>query len=113
MSCHQTAGFPAVAIEPAFSPLAPVVGLDDAAGHQDFQMAFFGNVPTGVVFGDSQLYSTDYSLQLSMSLQNFASVRCAPDAAEKPAICGRLTAWADAQRQAIDDLLAFGRPKAN
>jgi hypothetical protein len=61
--------------------------------------------------------TSDYSLQLSMSLQNFISLRCAPKALEaggpKPSICAQLAQWAAAQRKAIRDLLTFGTPEAD
>ena len=80
-------------------------------------MMYYGNVASGVVFSDTQLYSSDYSLQLSMSLQNFISLRCAPKALEaggpKPPICAQLAQWAAAQRKAIRDLLTFGTPEAD
>lgn len=113
MGCHQTAGFPAVAIEPEVSALASVLGLDDtktAADHQDFRMSFYRNVASGTVFSDRQLYSSDFSLQLSMSLTNFTSLRCAVRAADKPEICGTLTKWADAMRNYVDETMTFGTP---
>ncbi len=74
-------------------------------------MMYFGNVPGGVVFSDSQLYSTDYSLQLSMGLQNFASLRCADKAAPpRPSLCDQLASWADLQRKGTGDVLIFGTP---
>jgi hypothetical protein len=114
MGCHQTAGFPSVAILPEFSANGAVLKLD-AQNHpeteQGFRMMYFGNAPSGIVFSDTQLYSADYSLQVSMSLQNFASLRCAADApAPRPAMCDQLTAWADAQTRAIRGLLTFGTP---
>ena len=77
-------------------------------------MMYYGNVASGAVFSDTQLYSSDYSLQLSMSLQNFISLRCAPKAqaanAVMPSICGQLAQWAAAQRKAIRDLMTLGTP---
>ena len=74
-------------------------------------MMYFGNAPSGITFSDTQLYSSDYSLQVSMSPQNYASIRCAANASEpKPEMCGLLTAWADAQTKAIQALLKFGTP---
>lgn len=114
MACHQTAGFPQVAIQPELSTLgANVLKLDDtktAADHQDFRMAFFQNVVSGVVFSDTQLYSSDFSLQLSMSLHNFTSLRCSVEVADKPPICGTLTAWADGMRAFVDSVLIQGTP---
>ena len=57
---------------------------------QSFRMMYYGNVASGAVFSDTQLHSSDYSLQLSMSLQNFISLRCAntpqqPDARPRSA----------------------------
>ena len=116
MGCHQTAGFPMVPILPEFSPNGALLKLD--AGRrpgvaQSFRMMYYGNVASGAVFSDTQLYSSDYSLQLSMSLQNFISVRCAntaqqPDA--RPAACAELIEWSKAQRKSIGDLLTFGSP---
>lgn len=113
MGCHQTAGFPPVSIEPESSTLAAVLGLDDtktAADHQDFRMNFYNNVVAGTAFSDSQLYSSDYSLQLSMALNNFTSLRCRVDVADTPEICNTLTAWAEAMRTYVDNVLTFGTP---
>jgi hypothetical protein len=68
-----------------------------------------------VVFSDTQLYSSDYSLQLSMSLQNFVSLRCAAKAQQQaggaqPSMCAQLAQWAAMQRKSIGDLLTFGTP---
>jgi len=117
MGCHQTAGFPGVPILPEFSANGALLKLDGVKQpqtDQSFRMMYYGNVPSGVVFSDTQLYSSDYSLQLSMSLQNFISLRCAPTAqganAPTPSICGQLAQWAALQRKAIRDLLTFGTP---
>ena len=117
MGCHQTAGFPTVPILAEFAPNAALLKLD-AEKHpetaQSLRMMYFGNVPGGAVFSDTQLYSTDYSLQLSMSLQNFVSVRCAADAATpRPSLCTQLTDWAKLHKSATDDLLVFGTPGPN
>ena len=120
MGCHQTAGFPVVSILPEFSANGTLLKLDgqrQPQTQQSFRMMYYGNVASGVVFSDTQLYSSDYSLQLSMSLQNFISLRCAPKALEaagpKPSICGQFAQWAAAQRNAIRDLLTFGSPGAD
>ncbi|MGD9544862.1 MAG: hypothetical protein AB7U86_11845, partial [Methylocystis sp.] len=109
MACHQTAGFPQVAIQPEFSALgAKVLKLDDSkttSDHPDFRMAYFRNVRSGVVFSDRQLFSSDYSLQLSMSLQNFVSRKCAGNDVDKPKLCTILTAWADAMHSDIRSVL--------
>ena len=105
LGCHQTAGFPMVPILPEFSPNGALLKLDAGrrpAVEQSFRMMYYGNVASGAVFSDTQLQSSDYSLQLAMSLQNFISMRCAntrqqPDA--RPAICAQLTAWSKAQRR--------------
>lgn len=114
MGCHQTAGFPSVAILPEFGPNAALLKLDaqkQPGRSSDYRMMFYGNVPSGIVFSDTQLYSSDYSLQLSMSLQNFASLRCAAGAAgPRPQLCEQLQAWSGAQKQAVDSLLLFGTP---
>lgn len=117
MGCHQTAGFPGVPILPEFSANGALLKLDASrrpASDQSFRMLYYGNVPSGAVFSDTQLYSSDYSLQLSMSLQNFVSRRCgqaAQDAgAAAPGICEQLVAWSKAQRKSIGDLLTFGAP---
>jgi hypothetical protein len=115
MGCHQTAGFPSVAILPEFSANGALLKLDarkQPETQQSFRMMYYGNVASGAVFSDTQLYSSDYSLQLSMSLQNFISLRCSiPDAnASRPSICEQLTHWSAAQRKAIDGLLTFGAP---
>ena len=101
------------------SPNGALLELDAGrrpAVEQSFRMMYHGNVASGAVFSDTQLQSSDYSLQLAMSLQNFISVRCAntgqqPDA--RPAICAELTAWSKAQRKATGDLLTFGSPGAD
>ncbi len=80
LGCHQTAGFPMVPILPEFSPNGALLELDAGrrpAVEQSFRMMYYGNVASGAVFSDTQLQSSDYSLQLAMSLQNFISVRCA------------------------------------
>jgi hypothetical protein len=74
-------------------------------------MMYFGNVPGGAVFSDTQLYSTDYSLQLSMGLQSFVSLRCAKDASPpRPSLCDQLAGWVDLQRKAVGDVLSLGTP---
>jgi hypothetical protein len=114
MGCHQTAGFPMVPILPEFSPSGALHRLDPRAHpetYPGFRMLWFGNVPAGVVFSDTQLYSTDYSLQLAMGLQNFVSLRCAKDAAPpRPTLCDKLTSWAELQRRNIGNALTFGTP---
>jgi hypothetical protein len=96
-----------------------VLGLDAVKSpetHQSFRMMFYGNVPSGVVFSDQQLFSSDYSLQLSMSLQNFASLRCSGKQAPikpnapTPKICEQLKTWGKAQKGWIDEALVFGIP---
>jgi hypothetical protein len=68
-------------------------------------------VPGGAVFSDTQLYSTDYSLQLSMGLQNFVSLRCAKDASPpRPSLCDQLVAWAELQKKGTSGVLVFGTP---
>ena len=91
MSCHQTAGFPPVPALPAASDLGALA--KGRGGDMDFVMAYFRNTPSGVAFSPVQLHSADYALQLSMSVMNFASVRCAHAAASPPAICTTLSDW--------------------
>ncbi|WP_026606029.1 hypothetical protein [Methylocapsa acidiphila] len=122
MGCHQTAGFPNVAILPEFSANGAHLKLDASLRpqtEQSFRMMYYGNVASGAVFSASQLYSSDYSLQLSMSLQNFMSLRCTETPREKkskdsrapkPEICGQFVQWSKAQKKSIDDLLTFGSP---
>jgi hypothetical protein len=114
MGCHETAGFPMVPILPEFSPNGGLLRLDPGAhpeSFQGFRMMWFGNVPGGVVFSDTQLYSADYSLQLAMGLQNFASLRCAKSASPpKPVLCDQFATWADMQRNAISGVRVFGTP---
>ena len=114
MGCHQTAGFPEVPILAEFGPNGALLQLDSRTHpelQQSLRMMYFGNVPGGAVFSDTQLWSTDYSLQLSMGLQNFVSVRCAKGARpQRPSVCDRLDSWAALQRKAIDGLLVFGTP---
>jgi len=74
-------------------------------------MRYFGNVTGGSVFSDTQLYSTDYSLQLSMGLQNFVSLRCGKDAKSPlPSLCNELAEWSKLQKKAIDAIHVFGTP---
>lgn len=120
LGCHQTAGFPSVAILPEFSANGGLLKLDAARRpetDQSFRLMYYGNVASGVVFSDTQLYSSDYSLQLSMSLQNFVSLRCSEkvlqSGAPKPPLCEQLSQWAAAQRKAVGDLLTFGTPGAD
>jgi len=120
LGCHQTAGFPAVSMLPEFSANAALLKLDgDRAPQteQSFRLMHYGNAASGSVFSATQLYSSDYSLQLSMSLQNFTSLRCQPIPLEAnaptPSICGQLAQWSKAQRKSIDDLLSFGAPGAD
>ena len=117
LGCHQTAGFPTVPILPEFSANGSLLKLDAAKQpetEQSLRLLYQGNAASGAVFSDTQLYSSDYSLQLSMSLQNFVSLRCAANATEtatvKPAICEKLTKWSNVQKKSIDDLLTFGTP---
>ena len=117
LGCHQTAGFPSVPILPEFSANGSLLNLDARrrpGTEQSLRMMYYGNAASGVVFSDTQLYSSDYSLQLSMSLQNFISLRCAEKAQQastpKPSICEQLAQWSTAQRKWIGDLLTFGTP---
>lgn len=76
LGCHQTAGFPSVPILPGSSANGSFLKLDARrrpGTEQSLRMMYYGNAASGVVFSDTQLYSSDYSLQLSMSLQNFIS----------------------------------------
>lgn len=114
MGCHQTAGFPSVPILAEFAPNGALLKLD-AQKHpetaQSLRMMYFGNVPGGAVFSDTQLYSSDYSLQLSMGLQNFASVRCAKGAdLPRPSLCDQFDSWVKLQKTGIDGLRVFGTP---
>ncbi len=117
MGCHQTAGFPSVPILPEFSANGALLKLDagrQPGSEQSLRMMYYGNIASGAVFSDEQLYSSDFSLQLSMSLQNFVSLRCANKSdeasASKPAICEQLAEWSKAQRKSIGDILTFGSP---
>jgi hypothetical protein len=114
IGCHMTAGFPMVPILPDFTPNSALVRLDSRTHpelQQAFRMLWFGDVPAGVVFSDSQLYSADYSLQLAMGLTNFVSLRCAKDAGlPRPVLCDQLMAWGAAQRKATAGVLTFGTP---
>ncbi len=74
-------------------------------------MTYFGNVLGGSVFSDTQLYSTDYSLQLSMGLQNFVSLRCAKNTSQpRPSLCNQLADWTMLQQKAINGVQVFGTP---
>jgi hypothetical protein len=117
MGCHQTAGFPSVPILAEFAPNGAVANLDAKTRPQEAQtlrMMYFGNVPGGIVFSDTQLFSSDYSLQLSLGLQNFASVRCAENAkTPQPHLCHQLVSWREKQIQAVRGLGVFGTPGPN
>lgn len=114
MGCHQTAGFPNVPILPEFSANGSVLGLDaerQPQTDQSLRMMYQGNVASGVVFSDTQLYSSDSSLQLSMSLQNFVSLRCAAGSPQQvPSLCKQLARWQTLQRKSIDAVMTFGKP---
>jgi hypothetical protein len=114
MGCHQTAGFPTVPILAEFAPNGALLQLNSRTHPetaQTLRMMYFGNVPGGAVFSDAQLYAADYSLQLSMGLQNFASLRCAKDAKPpRPSLCDQLGSWATMQKAAITGLTVFGSP---
>ncbi|WP_246317324.1 hypothetical protein [Hyphomicrobium methylovorum] len=114
MGCHQTAGFPTVPILAEFAPNGSILKLD-AQKHpetaQSLRMMYFGNVPGGAVFSDTQLYSADYSLQLAMGLQNFVSLRCAANASgPRPSLCDELANWVRLQQSALSALQTFGTP---
>jgi hypothetical protein len=65
MSCHSTAEYPALApMNPQFT------GKDIPPGSKTW-MRWFRNLDCGVPFTANKAYSTDYSLQLAISLQNF------------------------------------------
>ncbi len=67
MSCHSTAEYPALAqMNPQFSSATSNIKPGSKAW-----MRWFRNLPCGVPFTDGKAYSTDYSLQLAISLQNF------------------------------------------
>jgi hypothetical protein len=114
MGCHMTAGFPSVPILAEFGPNASVLKLNAVTNPENnaaVRMLYFGNVPGGAIFSDAQLYSADYSLQLSMGLQNFASLRCAKDASSpRPELCKLFAAWAEAQKAGVNALTVFGTP---
>ena len=83
LGCHQTAGFPTLPILPEFSANGSLLEprcRRRARNRAELRMMYYGNAALGRVFSDTQLYSSDYSLQLSMSLQNFISLRCAEKA---------------------------------
>lgn len=71
MSCHSTAQFPAI------SPIMPSMVVKDGKRLQPASpdwMYFFRDVKCATPF-DPQATSTDYSLQLAASIQNFLSSR--------------------------------------
>lgn len=74
MSCHSASEFPAITslVPPnatVTSGFAPPPGAGDEAW-----MKYFQNVPAATS-SDPRAYSTDFSLQVAMSLQNFADAR--------------------------------------
>ena len=75
MSCHSTAQFPAIsAIMPS---MAQIEGKQPAPGSKEW-MRWFRNIQCAKPF-DEQGKSTDYSLQLAGSIQNFLAARSASD----------------------------------
>lgn len=68
MSCHMTAGSPALS-------LVPPSEADDRE-----RLSWFVDTPAGVPAGVASRQSTDYSLQLSMGYQNFLHSTCQPAA---------------------------------
>jgi hypothetical protein len=79
MSCHMTAGVPAV-------PIVPPAGATDRD-----RLAWFVDTPSGVAFappmsdsaGAFVRVSTDYSLQLSMGIGNFYATTCQAEVARE------------------------------
>lgn len=74
MSCHTAAQFPA--ITPLVPPGATVTGgfaPPPTAGTPEW-MKYFINIPAATS-ADPRAYSTDFSLQVAMSLQNFADAK--------------------------------------
>jgi hypothetical protein len=63
LSCHATAQVPSI------SPMVPSFNLDD-----DAKMRWFENVKAGQLF-DAAAVSADYSLQISMGIQNLEKAR--------------------------------------
>jgi hypothetical protein len=76
LSCHITAEYPAV------TSLVPVGAVPDggptppAQGGTPEWMRWFQNLPAATSF-DNRTYSTDFSFQVAISLQNFFAVRAA------------------------------------
>jgi hypothetical protein len=73
MSCHSTAQFPAI------SPILPFFASQDGKALKPADkewMRWFRNVPCKTPF-DKQATSTDYSLQLAASIQNFLTAQSA------------------------------------
>ena len=74
MSCHSASEYPAyTALVPPNATLtggfAPPIGAGD-----DAWMEYFQNIPAATP-ADPRAYSTDFSLQVAMSLQNFADAK--------------------------------------
>lgn len=69
MSCHSTAGFPQTAslVPPGFLLPAPPTNTKE-------WMRYFRNIPCGTPF-DENMFSTDFSLMVSISLGNFAEYK--------------------------------------
>lgn len=112
MGCHQTAGFPPVALLPEFAPgwnqrLAPG-GVDLTSDDQAFRLLFQANTTSGVIFSTQQLATADYSLQLSMSVINFMSLNCRKF--PKPKVCQQLVDYVSVQTDALAALFRFGVP---
>lgn len=73
-------------------------------------MQSFNDVAAGMTFSDRKMRSLDYSLQLSMTLNNLAALHCLVAIMKTPKICKALTAWASAIRTYVDHVLTFGTP---
>lgn len=74
MSCHSASEFPAItALVPPNATVTGGFAPPPGAGNADW-MKYFINVPAATS-SDPRAYSTDFSLQVAMSLQNFADAR--------------------------------------
>ena len=74
MSCHSASQFPA--ITPLVPPDATVTAgfAPPPTGGTPDWMQYFKNVPAATS-EDPRAYSTDFSLQVAMSLQNYADAK--------------------------------------
>ena len=77
MSCHSTAQYPAIsAIMPFLESSAPEYQIPaNGTIANDTWMRWFRNFQSNVAFDEGKALTTDFSLQLSKSIENFIDYR--------------------------------------